>query len=72
MICDKNKRLDYEEAGAAPLLGLKKRCLIAHGSSTTTALSNAIAATANLNETELVDAIEESIGRHSALWEAAP
>ncbi|MBI2378535.1 MAG: phosphate acyltransferase PlsX [Deltaproteobacteria bacterium] len=41
------KKVDYEEAGAAPLLGLARPCLVAHGASTPKALENAIAAAKN-------------------------
>ncbi len=36
------KRVDYSEYGGAPLLGINGACLIAHGRSTPTAISNAI------------------------------
>jgi glycerol-3-phosphate acyltransferase PlsX len=39
---DFKKRLDYSEAGGAPLLGLKGACIVSHGSSNANAIKNAI------------------------------
>lgn len=63
-------KLDYEQAGAAPLLGIQKRCLVAHGGSSINALTNAIVTADKLAGTRLVETIEESIARHAdkGLW----
>ena len=63
-------RLDYERAGAVPLLGLRKRCLVAHGGSSVKALENGIVAADTVAGTRLVEAIEDSIVRHAqiGLW----
>jgi glycerol-3-phosphate acyltransferase PlsX len=64
------RKLDYEEAGGAPLLGLESNSLVAHGSSSVNALRNAIHAAEVLSETHLIEAIAESIQRNAeaGLW----
>lgn len=57
------RRLDFEEAGGAPLLGLQKSCLVAHGGSSVNAIANAIRAAVRLVRTHLIQTIEESIKR---------
>jgi glycerol-3-phosphate acyltransferase PlsX len=63
------KKLDYEESGAAPLLGLRRPCLVAHGASSVNALSNAIFA-ANKLPASLTAAVEAGIKLHAeaGLW----
>ena len=61
------KDLDYERAGAAPLLGLKRRCLVAHGGSSVKAMTNAIHAADQMAGTRIVEMIEDSIRRHAEL-----
>ncbi|MEE2904206.1 MAG: phosphate acyltransferase PlsX [Myxococcota bacterium] len=61
------KDLNYETAGAAPLLGLRRRCLVAHGASTVTALTNAIHAADQMAGTRIVEMIEDDILRHAEL-----
>ena len=64
------RKLDYEEAGGAPLLGLEKSCLVAHGASSVNALRNAIVAAETLVKTKLIEEIESSIQQHAdlGLW----
>jgi glycerol-3-phosphate acyltransferase PlsX len=64
------KKIDYEEAGGAPLLGLEKCCLVAHGSSSVNALVNAVQAAQALVATGLTAEIEASIARNAerGLW----
>jgi glycerol-3-phosphate acyltransferase PlsX len=64
------RKLDYEEAGGAPLLGLEKYCLVAHGASSVNALKNAIHAAERLSATRLVETIEDAIRTHAeaGLW----
>jgi glycerol-3-phosphate acyltransferase PlsX len=64
------RKLDYEEAGGAPLLGLEKNCLVAHGTSSVNALKNAIISACGLVETNLIGAIADSMRAHAemGLW----
>lgn len=64
------RKLDYEEAGGAPLLGLEKPCLVAHGGSSVNALVHAIAASQRMVSTNLAEVIRESIARgtEADLW----
>jgi glycerol-3-phosphate acyltransferase PlsX len=62
------EKLDYEGAGAAPLLGLTHNCLIAHGRSTIPALVNAIHSAARIAASGLIPATEEMIGAHEHLF----
>jgi glycerol-3-phosphate acyltransferase PlsX len=66
------KELDYESAGAAPLLGLKRHCLVAHGGSSLNAMTNAIYAADQMAGTRVVEMIEDSIRRHAELGLWAP
>ncbi len=62
------EKLNYEGAGAAPLLGLTHSCFIAHGRSTVAALVNAIHSASRIAASGLIPAIEEIIGAHERLW----
>lgn len=62
------EKLNYEGAGAAPLLGLTHHCLIAHGRSTVPALVNAIDSASRIASSGANGAIEEMIGAHETLW----
>ena len=53
------KRLDYQEYGGAPLLGVNGVCSIAHGRSSAKAICNAIRVTIQAAEGGLVQAIAE-------------
>ena len=55
------KKMDYEEFGAAPLLGVKGVCMIAHGSSKARAIKNAVLAAKDIVDQELVQNIESSL-----------
>lgn len=61
------RKIDYEEAGGAPLLGLEKSCLVAHGGSSVNALVNAVSAAQHLVTTHLVETIAESVQKHAEL-----
>jgi glycerol-3-phosphate acyltransferase PlsX len=63
------EKLNYEGAGAAPLLGLTHNCLIAHGRSTVPALVNAIHSASKIAASGLIPAIEEMIGAHEHLFQ---
>lgn len=57
------QRLDYQEYGGAPLLGVEGACSIAHGRSSAKAIKNAIRVTRQAAEGGVVAAIAERAGR---------
>jgi len=56
------KRIDYNEYGGAPLLGVNGVLIICHGSSTAKAVKNAIRLAADSVDNRLVAAIMDSVG----------
>jgi glycerol-3-phosphate acyltransferase PlsX len=54
-------RIDYSEYGGAPLLGVKKCCIIGHGRSSAKAIKNAIRMAAEFSRKRLAEHIQESI-----------
>ncbi len=68
---DFKKRVDYSEAGGAPLLGVKGVCIICHGSSNVNAMKNAIRVAGEYAAAGVNKQIEEELGRWSALQLAA-
>jgi glycerol-3-phosphate acyltransferase PlsX len=65
------KKVDYSEAGGAPLLGVKGVCIICHGSSNVNAVKNAIRVAAEYAEAQVDSQIEEELKRWSALQMSA-
>ncbi len=64
------RRLDYQEEGGAPLLGVKRTVVIAHGKSTERAIENAVALCAELASNDLPRQIAEllaDVGTHVSL-----
>ena len=61
------KRIDYAEWGGAPLLGIKKPVIIAHGSSNVKAIKNAIRVGAEFAEANVVEHIEENIQKYGKI-----
>jgi len=57
------KKLDYEEYGGAPLLGVKGISIIGHGRSNARAVNSAIRAALVACEHQVNDRIQESLGR---------
>ena len=55
---------DYREIGGAPLLGLKKPVLKAHGTSDSLAIKNAIGQVKNVAENNISQSIEEYINKY--------
>jgi glycerol-3-phosphate acyltransferase PlsX len=55
------KRVDYAEQGGAPLLGLRKICVVGHGRSSAKAVRNAVALAHRLAEGNLVGALESEL-----------
>ncbi|HKB70482.1 MAG TPA: phosphate acyltransferase PlsX [Thermoanaerobaculia bacterium] len=54
-------RIDYSEYGGAPLLGVKKCCIIGHGRSSAKAIKNAIRLAAEFSRKRMSEQIQESI-----------
>ena len=54
-------RIDYSEYGGAPLLGVKKCCIIGHGRSSAKALKNAIRVALEFSERRMPERIQQSI-----------
>jgi len=68
---DFKKRVDYSEAGGAPLLGVKGVCIICHGSSNSNAVKNAIRVAADYAQGGINTQIEEELARWSSLGASA-
>lgn len=68
------KRLDHEQVGAAPLLGLQHPCFVAHGGSSVDALTNALLLTRRGRDPAIVSAISDALTRGAALglWPSKP
>jgi glycerol-3-phosphate acyltransferase PlsX len=66
------EKLDYQGAGAAPLLGLGANVLVAHGRSTVLALANAIQTASRLVETSVIATVRDMIAADAALWSKGP
>lgn len=58
---DMKKRVDYEDTGGAPLLGIQGSCIICHGISPAKAIANAINASSEFVEQEVNKHIEECL-----------
>jgi len=58
---DFKKRLDYNEIGGAPLLGVKGVCIICHGRSNANAIKNAIRIAADFASSNMNQRIEEEL-----------
>lgn len=54
-------RIDYSEYGGAPLLGVKKCCIIGHGRSSAKAVKNAIRMAAEFSRKRMPERIQQSI-----------
>jgi glycerol-3-phosphate acyltransferase PlsX len=61
-------RFDYEGAGGAPLLGLSRPVVVAHGSSSRYALRSAIRAAGALVRTRVTETVAERIRERADLW----
>ena len=55
------KRLDYSEYGGAPLLGVRRNVMVAHGSSNARAIRNAVRNVKEFSERGASDLIERGI-----------
>jgi glycerol-3-phosphate acyltransferase PlsX len=59
------KKVNYEEYGGMPLLGVNGICIIAHGASTPKAIKNALRAAAESIEHQVNPHIVEEVSRHN-------
>ena len=62
------RRIDYEEAGGAPLLGLDRIAIVCHGSASPRAIERAIGVAAQFHDAGLPQAIAEGIASHRWMW----
>jgi glycerol-3-phosphate acyltransferase PlsX len=62
------KRVDYDEAGGAPLVGLDGVPILCHGRSTPKAIKNAVRMAAQLADAGLTRAVTEGIAHHAPMW----
>jgi len=65
-LADFKKRFDYTEYGGAPMLGIKKPVIKAHGSSDEKAIKNAIRQAKLCAENDLSGVIENWVAQHKA------
>ncbi len=66
------KRIEPDEFGGAPLLGVNAVVIICHGKASATAIKNAILAADRYVGSGIQPAIVDAIARHRPLWEPAP
>ncbi|MGH7938161.1 MAG: hypothetical protein ACRD5Z_12335, partial [Bryobacteraceae bacterium] len=70
------KKVNYEEYGGSPLLGVNGSCIIAHGASTPLAIKNALRVATESIEEQVNPHIIEEVSRynetHAALETAIP
>jgi glycerol-3-phosphate acyltransferase PlsX len=63
------KRVDYEEVGGAPLLGIRGTGLVAHGRSSPRAILNALSSAEALAARRIEDELSEAAERAAGLFE---
>ena len=61
------KRLDYDEYGGAPLLGINGNCVISHGASNAKAIMNAILLASSLAKNKLNEHLTQELGEKQEL-----
>ncbi len=66
------KKMDPEEVGAAPLLGIDGLVFVGHGRSNAQALVSAIRVAREAANLHLLEEMRDSIQKHQALFEAVP
>jgi glycerol-3-phosphate acyltransferase PlsX len=59
------KKIDYDDVGGAPLLGVNSPCIIGHGKSNSKAVKNALIAAAKFAEKNINKKIEEEVNKFS-------
>jgi len=57
------KKIDYDDVGGAPLLGVNGPCIIGHGKSNSRAVKNALIAAAKFAKSDINKKIEEEINK---------
>ncbi|MFH0948036.1 MAG: hypothetical protein V1833_03460 [Elusimicrobiota bacterium] len=61
------KKIDYDEYGGAPLLGVNGVCIIGHGSSNAKAIKNGIRVCIESVKNNMIENIKKEIAKSSAL-----
>lgn len=61
------KKLDHQEYGGAPLMGVKGNCIICHGSSTSKSIQSALKMASMFVKQEVSNHIEESVKEYSGV-----
>ncbi|MDI6786460.1 MAG: phosphate acyltransferase PlsX [bacterium] len=61
------KKLDHQEYGGAPLMGVKGNCIICHGNSTSKSIQSALKMASMFVKQEINNHIEESIKEYSGV-----
>ena len=64
-----NKRLDFTEYGGAPLLGVNGVCIVAHGSSPSSAIKNAIKVAEDFSTNNFISTLSKETERLESLVE---
>jgi glycerol-3-phosphate acyltransferase PlsX len=65
------KKLEYDEHGGAPLVGIDGVAILCHGRSNGKAIKNGVRVAASFADAGLVREIATAIGKHAPLWAAA-
>jgi glycerol-3-phosphate acyltransferase PlsX len=63
------RKMDYEEYGGAPLIGVNGVVVLGHGRSSAKAIKNALAVAAGFAGANLPDAVTAALGRCEPMWE---
>ena len=71
-ISEFKSKLDYSEYGGAPLLGISKTVIKAHGSSDAKAIKNAIRQAKECIENGVIDAIADNLSQMKEQVKEAP
>ncbi len=66
------KKLDYDEHGGAPLVGVSGVAVICHGRSSVKAIKNGVQVAVGLVNVGLQAAIASAFAKHAPLWEKLP
>ena len=64
------RKIDWDERGGAPLVGVRSPAFICHGASNEKAIKNALKSAARYAEYEVAAAIEKAVADHSTLLDA--
>jgi glycerol-3-phosphate acyltransferase PlsX len=62
------KKLEYDEHGGAPLVGVDGVAILCHGRSNAKAIKNGLRTAVQFVEAKLPDAVRAAVGKHAPLW----